>query len=85
MANRKSGVVPMIAYEDGPNAMEWLASAFGFREQARMLGRDGRLAHGEMDTGRGLIMLATPAPDYESPATIANGASGPGSGRGCHG
>lgn len=47
--------------------MDWLAAAFGFREQARMLGRDGRLAHGEMDTGHGLIMLATPTPVYESP------------------
>jgi PhnB protein len=67
MSSENRGVVPMIAYEDGPRAMDWLAAAFGFREQARMLGRDGRLAHGEMDTGRGLIMLATPTPDYESP------------------
>jgi uncharacterized glyoxalase superfamily protein PhnB len=67
MSRETRGVVPMIAYEDGPRAMDWLASAFGFREQARMLGRDGRLAHGEMDTGRGTIMLATPTPEYESP------------------
>ncbi len=35
-------VIPMIAYEDGPKAMDWLA-------------------------GDGLIMLATPSPDYEGP------------------
>lgn len=57
----------MIAYEDGPGAMDWLASAFGFRERTRMLDATGRLMHGEMDTGGGLIMLATPSPDYESP------------------
>jgi uncharacterized glyoxalase superfamily protein PhnB len=62
-----SSVVPMIAYEDGVAALEWLARAFGFRERSRMLGKDGRLAHGEMEAGDGLIMLATPTPDYEGP------------------
>jgi len=57
----------MIAYEDGPRAMDWLSRAFGFRERTRMLDAAGRLAHGEMDTGGGLIMLATPSPDYQSP------------------
>jgi uncharacterized glyoxalase superfamily protein PhnB len=63
-------VVPMIAYEDGPAAMDWLARAFGFIEIVRMIGPDGRLSHGEMGTGEesvGLIMLATPTPDYQSP------------------
>lgn len=33
-----------------------------------MLGKDGSLAHGEMQVGDGgLIMLATPTPDYEGP------------------
>src|SRR4051812_16085927 len=57
----------MLAYENGVAALEWLARAFGFREQARMLSPDGRLAHGELETGGGLVMLATPTPDYESP------------------
>jgi PhnB protein len=57
----------MIAYEDGPAAMDWLAKAFGFRERARMLGQDGRLSHGEMETGSGVIMLATPSPHYRGP------------------
>jgi uncharacterized glyoxalase superfamily protein PhnB len=62
------GVVPMIAYEDGFGALDWLARAFGFRERMRMPSKDGaRLAHGEMDAGDGLIMLATPSPDYEGP------------------
>ena len=61
------GVIPMIAYEDGIAALEWLARAFGFRERTRMTGNDGRLAHGEMEAGDGVIMLATPTPDYEGP------------------
>jgi uncharacterized glyoxalase superfamily protein PhnB len=28
-------VIPMIAYEDGPRAMDWLADVFGFKERAR--------------------------------------------------
>lgn len=32
-----------------------------------MAAPDGSLAHGEMETGNGVIMLATPTPRYESP------------------
>jgi len=60
-------VIPMVAYEDGPKAMDWLSSAFGFRERARMLDKSGRLSHGEMQAGDGVIMLATPTPDYQAP------------------
>jgi uncharacterized glyoxalase superfamily protein PhnB len=60
-------VIPMIAYEDGVAALEWLATAFGFRETTRMVEPDGTLSHGEMQAGGGVIMLATPTPDYESP------------------
>lgn len=61
------GVVPMIAYEDGVVALDWLADTFGFRERARLVDGEGRLSHGEMDTGHGTIMLASPSPDYEGP------------------
>ncbi len=60
-------VIPMIAYENGPAAMDWLARAFGFRERARVTTADGRLSHGEMQAGDGLIMLATPSPHYRGP------------------
>ena len=60
-------VIPMIAYRDGPKAMDWLATAFGFKERTRMTTQEGRLSHGEMEAGNGLIMLATPSPDYEGP------------------
>jgi PhnB protein len=59
-------VIPMIAYENGPAAMDWLAEAFGFREQDRRL-ENGRLTHGEMETGGGLIMMATPSVHYHGP------------------
>ena len=61
-------VIPMIAYEDGPAALDWLARVFGFHERARMTSPgDGRLTHGEMETGSGVIMLATPSPHYRGP------------------
>jgi uncharacterized glyoxalase superfamily protein PhnB len=64
---RDPAVVPMLAYEDGPVAMDWLARAFEFRERMRMLTKDCRLSQGEMEAGDGLIMLATPTPAYQSP------------------
>lgn len=67
MADEYPGVIPMISYEDGIAAMDWLVRAFGFRERMRMLWPDGKLAHGELETGCGLIMLATPTPDYRGP------------------
>ena len=33
----------------------------------RMVGPDGGLAHGEMDTGEGVIMLASPTSAYQGP------------------
>lgn len=60
-------VIPMISYENGVAAMEWLASAFGFQETTRLTMPDGTLSHGEMLAGDGLIMFATPTPDYQSP------------------
>ena len=60
-------VIPMIAYEDGPKAMDWLSAAFGFKERMRMVTPEGRLSHGEMEAGEGLIMLATPSAEYRGP------------------
>ena len=66
-ASSTPSVVPMISYEDGVAALEWLRKAFGFRETARLTAPDGRLSHGEMEAGDGLIMLASPTPEYRSP------------------
>ena len=62
-----NSVIPMISYEDGVAALEWLHRAFGFTELTRMLSDDGRLAHGEMQVGGGVIMLASPSAHYEGP------------------
>lgn len=62
-------VVPMLTYADGPGAMDWLVAAFGFEEQARWLDDDGRVAHGELRAGDGLVMVASTNPAYEGPAS----------------
>jgi uncharacterized glyoxalase superfamily protein PhnB len=64
-------VVPMLAYADGPAAMDWLCDAFGFEEVTRWIGDDGRLSHGELRLGDGIVMLATPSPAYEGPRAHA--------------
>ena len=69
----RQSVFPMIAYENGLATMEWLALAFGFRELTRLVGQGGRLAHGEMQAGDGIIMLATPSPYYEGPKKHRDG------------
>ena len=66
MVRGEQGVVPMIAYADGEAALDWLHSAFGFTERARMLD-NGRLTHGEMETEHGIVMLASPSAEYEGP------------------
>lgn len=60
-------VVPFLTYEDGVAALDWLAKVFGFTETARVMSATGRLSHGEMSIGDGLIMLASPSADYEGP------------------
>jgi uncharacterized glyoxalase superfamily protein PhnB len=60
-------VIPMIAYEDGAAALDWLAKAFGFRERTRLTSPDGTIGHAEMELGDGVIMLATPTPAYQGP------------------
>ena len=67
MAVQDPSVIPMISYEDGVAALEWLGKAFGFKERTRLTDADGRLSHGEMIAGGGLIILSSPTPEYESP------------------
>jgi uncharacterized glyoxalase superfamily protein PhnB len=60
-------VVPMLSYEDGHAAIDWLTRAFGFEERLRWVGDDGAIGHAELELDGGLIMLATPTPEYQSP------------------
>jgi uncharacterized glyoxalase superfamily protein PhnB len=59
----------MLAYEDPRAALEWLSRSFGFRERTRIESPNGQIVHAEMEIGDGVIMLATPSPEYQAPAT----------------
>ena len=60
-------VIPMLSYENGIAAIEWLKKTFGFEENIDMRMMDNeRLTHAELRAGNSIIMLATPSPDYES-------------------
>ena len=64
-------VIPMLAYEDGAGAIDWLVKAFGFEERLRFTEDDGTVSHAELTSaGGGVIMLATPTPDYVSPKRL---------------
>jgi len=71
MSQDFQGVTPMISYVDGASAIEWLSNAFGFEEVMRITGDTGSVAHAEMRTEFGSIMLATaPSPHYLSPRSL---------------
>jgi uncharacterized glyoxalase superfamily protein PhnB len=63
-------VIPMLAYEDGAAAIDWLVAAFGFEERERWADDDGTIVHAELVIGDETIMLATPTPDYVSPKRL---------------
>jgi PhnB protein len=67
MSENSGQIIPMLAYEDGVAAMNWLCDVFGFVEKSRMLDDQGRLAHGELAMGSSVVMLASPTPDYQCP------------------
>jgi uncharacterized glyoxalase superfamily protein PhnB len=67
MAKARQRVFPMLAYENGSAALDWLSEAFGFEERERWVDENGTLSHGELALGDEVIMLATPTPEYRGP------------------
>jgi len=70
---RSPRVVPDLAYEDVPQALNWLTTAFGFRERsdARLTGKGFMLTW--MEIGDGLITLSSAGGQgLQSPRTVGN-------------
>jgi uncharacterized glyoxalase superfamily protein PhnB len=63
-------VMPYLLYEDSDAALEFLVSAFGFKEKVRMTDDDGRVNHAEVEVGDGVIMLGTPGEDFKNPNSL---------------
>jgi len=66
MANAQN-IIPMLSYENGVDALEWLCRVFQFKEKTRWLDDVGKLTHGEISMGENIIMLASPTDRYQSP------------------
>jgi uncharacterized glyoxalase superfamily protein PhnB len=67
MSHSNQVIIPMLTYEDGLAAMDWLCKVFGFTEKTRWLDDNGKLSHGEIESGDNIIMLSSATPDYQSP------------------
>jgi PhnB protein len=63
-------ITPYLLYEDVPAALEWLSSAFGFKERLRFTGDDGTVNHAEMVLGDGVVMMGDPGPQYRGPKKL---------------
>jgi uncharacterized glyoxalase superfamily protein PhnB len=63
----QTDIVPMLTYENALAAMDWLCRVFGFTEKTKWLDSEGKLSHGEITVGSGIIMLANGGGDYQSP------------------
>jgi len=68
----KQRITIYLYYEDVAGALDWLSRAFGFREQDRMAGPDGSVAHGAMALGDAVIMMGDPGPDYQNPRRLGH-------------
>lgn len=61
-------VMPALKYRDAPAAIEWLERAFGFKSHMTVPGPDNTVAHAQMTSGNGMIMLgSTGRPDPKNP------------------
>jgi uncharacterized glyoxalase superfamily protein PhnB len=60
-------ITPYLLYEDVDAAVDWLVGAFGFTEDLRMKGPDGKANHAEIKLGSGVVMMGNPGPDYQNP------------------
>ena len=66
MANAQS-IIPMLSYENGVEALEWLCRVFQFTEKTRWLDDAGKLTHGEIAMDENILMLSSPTEHYQSP------------------
>jgi uncharacterized glyoxalase superfamily protein PhnB/drug/metabolite transporter (DMT)-like permease len=61
-------ITPYLLYEDCAAALEFLAKAFGFTEDMRVPGPEGKVTHAEMRLADGVVMMGWPGDDYQNPS-----------------
>lgn len=63
-------ITPYLLYKDVDAALEFLSSAFGFKEVLRYTGEEGYVNHAEMRFGDGKIYLGDPGGQYRNPRDL---------------
>lgn len=52
-------ILPMLAYDDAPAAIDFLKTAFGFEERYRLEMPGGAIGHAELALGEGVIAVSS--------------------------
>ncbi len=68
-------VIPYLNVDDAAAAIQFYTDVFGGKERMRMDGPPGKIAHAEVEIGRGMIMLADEMPDAGNRSARAIGAT----------
>ena len=65
-------ITPYLSVRDGMAALAFYEKAFGFKRRFEMKSPEGRLRHGEVEHGNGVIMVGEPCPEigYRAPADV---------------
>ena len=65
-------ITPYLSVRDGMAALAFYEKAFGFKRRFEMKTPEGRLRHGEVEHGSGVIMIGEPQPEmgYKAPAEV---------------
>ena len=65
-------VIPYLTVHDANAAIDFYTTVFGGKERMRMDGTEGKIAHAEVEIGRGVVMLSDEFPDMggKTPKTI---------------
>ena len=54
-----STLIPSLRYRDAPAAIDWLCRVFALTRNAVIANPDGTIAHAELSSGPGMIMLGS--------------------------
>lgn len=60
-------ITPYLLYENVDAAVDWLTRTFGFVEDMRAKGPDGRAVHAELSHKGGAVKMGCPGSDYQNP------------------
>jgi PhnB protein len=64
-------ITPYLYYEDLPDALKWLAKAFGFKTFGPTMRRKGKLTHAAMKLDeKTVVMMGDPGPKYRNPRRL---------------